>query len=193
VIDLFEGCLAATTFNLIPLAPGDIRNEMPQGNYFIQGGVNTLLDILQKRKIENIFPTAPLHVAAALVQERFGYVTWIEGIEEILPCIPDTLILGVGNGLLTVSYNRDDTCIPYCSSPEICPVTGDRHSQPLYDLLAHAIPEGYVLISHQLNPGIGAIRGEELQKIFQTIQHRSRLIIGTACKCHGIITALKKP
>ncbi|MEM4702614.1 MAG: hypothetical protein QXK77_04195, partial [Archaeoglobaceae archaeon] len=88
--------------------------------------------------------------------------------------------------------NRDDTCIQNCSSPEICPVTKIKRPCPMYDLLSFACSEAHILISHQLAPGLGAIRGEDLLEVLEISRKVDKLIVATACKCHGVITALIK-
>ncbi len=180
VIDVDENCL--------------VRREIElerHGGSFVKGGVKELLRIVEEEKPELIFPTAPIHVAAALLVEKFDLSVWHEGIDLVLPGIPIKLIVSAGRGSIVVSYNRDYDCLPRCSAPDVCPVTKIRKPAPMYSLLEFAIPDGFVVKSHYLKPGLGAIRGEDVEELFKWAKGREELVVGTACRCHGVVTALK--
>jgi hypothetical protein len=62
---------------------------------------------------------------------------------------------------------------------------------PMYKLLSFAAPNGIVLRSYQLQPGLGALKGREVLEMLERCKGRDKVIVGTACKCHGVITALR--
>jgi hypothetical protein len=160
--------------------------------YFVEGGVYEALRIFEELKPEYVFPTAPIHLSAALVQEKYRFKTWEEGVDFLLSGLPPRIIISAGRGSVVVSYNRDYECQPYCSAPDICPVTEIKKPAPMFRMLGFAARNGFVIQSHQLKPGIGALRGEELEILMKWVEGKNKAFIGTACRCHGVLTALRK-
>lgn len=183
VIDLDENCAVQRELHL-----KDFDGE----SGFLKGGIKEALDILLSKKPELIFPTAPIHLAAAIIKEFYEMKEWNEEINCILSGLPPKIILSVGRGSVVVSYNRDYTCIENCSAPDVCPVTKIRKPAPMYELVSFAIPNGYVIRSEYLKPGLGAIKGEQITKLVEIVKERDSIAVATACRCHGVITALKK-
>ena len=147
--------------------------------------------MIENVESEYVFPTAPVHVAALLVKERYGLEVWSEGINQVLIGIPLKVIVSIGKGTVVVSYNRDKPCRQACNAPPICSVTKLKKPCPMYELLQFVAPESIILRSYQLEPGLGALKWEEI-KLLEKCKERASIIVGTACKCHGVITALKK-
>ncbi|MCX8172709.1 MAG: NAD-binding protein [Archaeoglobaceae archaeon] len=156
----------------------------------INVGAEKLGEIVEKLNPEWIFPTAPLHVAAETVRNDFE--PWNEGIEEILIRIPKNIVVSSVKGSIFLSYNRDKRCPPNCIAPEICPITKIKREKPMFELLSSAFPEAIILISHQLAPGLGAIKGSEFVEFIRKTRKVEKIIVATACRCHGVITPLKK-
>ncbi len=173
VLDPSEDCEVAKTFK----------------DNFVKAKAEDLPKFIEELKPEWIFPTAPIHVVAEAIKHRFK--PWNEKVNEILSGLPMKVIVSVGRGSIVLSYNRDDFCVENCSSPEICPVTKIKRPCPMFELIKFACNEARVLISHQLAPGIGAIRGEEFSAILEESKKAKKIVVATACKCHGVITALK--
>jgi hypothetical protein len=190
VVDVDIKCLAAKSYDLRRVSTRDIR-KLGAGRYFIEGGVYEALKIIEELKPEHIFPTAPIHLSAALIQEKFKLNPWFEGIDGVLPGLPAKVILSVGRGSVVVTYNRDYECQPNCSAPDRCPVTGVLKPAPMYRMLEFAAPNGFIVQSHQLKPGIGALKRDELDLLFRWAYGKKELIVGTACRCHGVVTALR--
>ncbi len=100
------------------------------------------------------------------------------------------------DGSLLISY-ADFKCPDDCPEPaEACTVTGESRSKPLHALLAEINPPGFqnhVITSRQLAPGLGGYAFAELQNLFQKVlqAEKSKWLIGTACKCHGVMTAME--
>jgi hypothetical protein len=187
LVDKDPNCLAVKKYKL--KTAFDIDAE---GEFFIQGEIATVLQLIARLKPEYVFPTAPIHIAAELAQSKFKLATWDEAINYILANLPPSVILRAGSGTLIVSYNRDKECIEKCEAPEVCPSTRKRKPCTMDKLMKFACPEGFILISHQLAPSIGALRGSELLEFFAQVEEKDKFVVATACSCHGFFTALKK-
>jgi hypothetical protein len=187
LVDIDPNCLAVKRFELKSSAQIGTKGE-----YFLQGGIVTVLELIDTLKPEYIFPTAPIHIAAELAKIKFKLVPWAEEINSILPNLPPTVILRAGRGNLIVSYNRDKNCLEKCEAPEVCPSTQKRKPCTMDRLMKFAYPEGFILISHQMAPGMGALKGSELLEFFDWAEKKDRFIIATACNCHGFFTAFQK-
>lgn len=187
LVDKDPNCLAVKRYKLKTAFEIDA-----EGEHFIQGEIATVSQLMARLKPEYVFPTAPIHVAAELAQSRFKLELWDEAINYILANLPPSLILRAGRGNLIVSYNRDKDCIEKCEAPEVCPSTHTRKPCTMDRLMKFACPEGFILISHQLAPGLGALKGSELLEFFAQVEKKDKFVVATACDCHGFFTALKK-
>jgi len=187
LVDIDPNCLAVKRFGLKSSA--QIGTE---GEYFLQGDIAIVLELVDALKPEYVFPTAPTHIAAELAKIKFKLVPWAEEINSILANLPSTVILRAGRGNLIVSYNRDKDCLEKCEAPEVCPATQKRRPCTMDRLMKFAYPEGFILISHQMAPGMGALKGSELLEFFDWAEKKDKFIIATACNCHGFFTAFKK-
>ena len=156
LVDKDPNCLATRRFKLKP--PAHIGEE---GEYFLEGDMPQVLELITCLKPEYVFPTAPIHVAAELVKNKFEFEPWDEVIDCILANLPASVILQVGKGNLIVSYNRDKECLERCDAPEVCPVSRKRKPCTMDKLVRFANPEGNTLTSYHLAPGMGALKGRE--------------------------------
>lgn len=188
LVDKNTNCLAVKKYKL--KTAFDIDAE---GEFFIQGEIAAVSQLIARLEPEYVFPTAPIHIAAELAQSKFKLEPWDEAINYILANLPPSVILRAGSGSLIVSYNRDKECIEKCEAPEVCPSTRKRKPCTMDKLMKFACPEGFILISHQLAPGIGALKGSELSEFFDWAEKKDKFVVATACDCHGFFTALKKP
>jgi len=144
-----------------------------------------------------IIPAIPLHLAAewlkAYLEARGWKITLNEPPEEILSHLPHVWE-GIG-GTLLISY-ADFLCPDDCPEPlDHCPTTGETRPEPLHDLLSHLdVPKHqiYIVRSRQLAPGLGGYRAEDLRDLLKKVkQKEGKWLVGTACKCHGALTALE--
>jgi hypothetical protein len=188
LVDKNTNCLAVKKYKL--KTAFDIDAE---GEFFIQGEIAAVSQLIARLEPEYVFPTAPIHIAAELAQSKFKLAPWDEAINYTLANLPPSVILRAGSGSLIVSYNRDKECIEKCEAPEVCPSTRKRKPCTMDKLMKFACPEGFILISHQLAPGIGALKGSELSEFFDWAEKKDKFVVATACDCHGFFTALKKP
>ena len=187
LVDIDPSCLAVKRFGL--KSSTQIGTE---GEYFLQGGIAIVLELIDALKPEYIFPTAPIHIAAELAKIKFKLAPGDEEINSILANLPSTVVLRAGRGNLIVSYNRDKNCIEKCEAPEVCPSTQKRKPCTMDRLMKFAYPEGFILISHQMATGMGALKGSELREFFDWAEKKERFVIATACNCHGFFTAFQK-
>ncbi|RLI72643.1 hypothetical protein DRO97_08720 [Archaeoglobales archaeon] len=193
VVDESEECFAVKNFELVRVTKAEEINLSDLSkNYFLKGGIREALELIENFKPVYVFTTAPIHVAAALVKEKYNLREWNEGINFILAGIPLKVVISVGKGSVVVSYNRDKTCKPRCEALDVCPITKLKKPCPMYELLRFASPEGIILQSHQLEPGLGALKGEEVLEMLEKCSGKDKIVIGTACRCHGVVTALAR-
>ena len=146
--------------------------------------------------LNTIVPAVPVHLAFEWLRcylDRKFMIKKISVPEEIKPLLPYTW-LGSEESLL-VSY-ADFVCPDDCPEPEFCTVTGERRELPLHDLLSHLDLLDFrvhVIRSYQLAPGLGGYKVGDLKTAAEklTRDEAGRWLLGTACKCHGILTALE--
>jgi hypothetical protein len=150
------------------------------------------LELIDAFKPEYVFPTAPVHIAADMAKIRFAIIPWAEAVNHILPKLPQALVLHAGHGKIIVSFNRDNHCQENCSMPETCPTSHVKKPCTITRLMEFACPEAFILVSHSMAPGMGALKGSELTEFFSWARGRAEFVVGTACDCHGVFSAFKK-
>ena len=187
VVDKDPFCLAVKRYGL-----KSVERVVAEGEHFFEGGIAKVLELIECVEPEYVFPTAPIHIAAELAKSKFELTPWDEVIDCILANLPPSVVLQAGRGNLIVSYNRDKDCLERCDAPEVCPVTSKRKPCTMDKLMKFACPDGIILISHQLAPGMGALKGKELLEFFAQAEKMDRFVVATACACHGFFTALQK-
>ena len=78
---------------------------------------------------------------------------------------------------------------------ESCTVTGRRREASLFDVIRAIKVAGYdirVLQSHQLAPGVGGYQLSALWRLLEEVcSIAERILVATACRCHGVIDALR--
>lgn len=184
---------------IIELQPGGQLRKLAReaGAEIIPGqGVGALIRILGENG-------PPVWVIPAVPQHLL--VDWLlitlakQGIQrrtvpdEALPRVPSLTRGADGQMLLSLA---DFLCPDDCPEPALnCTVTGRPRGLPLYQRLAKINLPGWstgVLRSRQLAPGVGGYPSSDLLALKQRIQqHGGCWLIGTACRCHGIVGALR--
>ena len=195
VVDTDPNCLAVERYGLKQVA-----TVGSTGEFFLKGDLTTSLTLITELKPEYVFPTTPIHIVAELAKIKFKLEPWNEAINPILPYLPEAVVLRAGRGELVVSFNRDKDCIDKCESPQVCPspkmkkpCTMDRLRPCTMDkLMRFACPEGFILFSHTMSPGMGAFKGKEIIEFFDWAEKREKFVVGTACNCHGVFWGFKK-
>ncbi len=87
-------------------------------------------------------------------------------------------------------------CPDDCPEAEpVCPVSGESRKIPLYEELASVDVPGFqvrVIPSRQLAPGVGGYPPGRLPALAQELRAcQGKVLIATACRCHGVVHALK--
>ena len=144
-----------------------------------------------------IIPAVPFHLAYEWLRGYLGRARGPERLkvpQEIASALPHTW--EGPEGTLLVSY-ADFRCPDDCPEPAgYCTVTRSKRSTPLYELLRRIAPADYsacIIRSRQLAPGLGGYRLEDLRCLSAAVRttRTERWLIGTACKCHGMVTAFR--
>jgi len=182
VVDPDEKCLS----NL-----SDLRVEKVLGD-----GIQFLLENFHYLKQDNtVVPALPVHLAYEwLIQFLPGEMKIRKlTVPETKPPLPNAW--PASEGSMLVSY-ADFLCPDDCPEPVHCTVTGEKREQPLYSLLRnlHLPPFNlHIIRSHQLAPGLGGYKVGDLKETADMVlgNKSGKWILGTACKCHGILTAFE--
>ena len=144
---------------------------------------------------QTIVPAVPTHLAFEwLVQYAEGGIVREEIPEEMKTCLPNSWVSQEGS--LLVSY-ADFLCPDDCPEPaDRCTVTGRKRGIPLYERLSRMDLAGYrvhVIRSRQLAPGVGGYKVADLSDLGKKLRMHpdEKWIVGTACRCHGVVTAFR--
>jgi hypothetical protein len=187
VVDTDPKCLAVKRFKL-----RTSEHHILEREGFACGGLPEVLALIDELKPEYLFPTAPIHLAADLAKIKFELVPWGEAIISILPKLPQVVVLQVESERLVVSFNKGYDCIERCSMPEICPSSGIKKPCTMISLMRFASPEAFILVSHSMTPGMGALKSSELLEFFNWAKTKEKFTVATACDCHGVFSAFRK-
>jgi len=143
-----------------------------------------------------IVPALPVHLAAEWVAGRLGadQLRRIAFSSDIDPLLPHPM--RGSNGNIYVSH-ADFRCPDNCPEPaNLCTVTQKPRQRNMFELLGEVrLPrlEALVIRSHQLGPGVGGYRPAALFELLSRVQNaRGPLFIGTACRCHGVLTPFER-
>ena len=143
-----------------------------------------------------IIPALPVHLAAEWILLHLGpkRLRRIPIPPEFEVLVPNPIRGPEGN--LYVSH-ADFRCPADCDEPrDICTVTRNIRQQNMFELLEELDIKPFkalALRSHQLGPGIGGYRPEQLfETMTQVRQARGAIALSTACRCHGVITGLER-
>ena len=141
-----------------------------------------------------IIPMVPVHVAyhwllkGPLARSGWKPLAVPGALEHLVP----TTQRGP-EGEIYLSRARH-LCPDDCAEPETCPVTGEVRDLSLHQELASLKLSGYqvkVIPSRQLAPGVGGYTPRQLLDLAGDLDAlRGKVLIATACRCHGVIHGL---
>jgi hypothetical protein len=174
--------------------PADPLLQSPEVCTTAGEGAATLAALLREGGAPDwIVPAVPVHLAAEWIRlsvagANLRKIPVPAAVERSLP----NPARGA-QGDLYVS-TADFICPADCPEPEAyCYLTGKRRT-PLFQQLQGMELPGYrvaVLRSYQLGAGVGGCRAEQLLDLRRRVAEiRARVLICTASRCHGVITAL---
>ncbi len=154
-------------------------------------------NLTAESRVAKIIPALPLHLAVEWLKNLLSEknIPWqpVDIPDELLGSLPHPLRQSPSQAVVS---HADFICPSYCNEPErICTHTGKERPQALFELLEdveYAPFTSLVIRSRQFASGVGGFLPEDLRNLYQQCQSLSKtpLLIGTACKCHGIIDGL---
>ena len=173
------------------------RCRAPTSKLEISDGIEFLEKYLEKgRKPDWIIPALPVHLAAEWLLVHMGpkRLRRISLPSELEKAVPNPIRGSEGN--LYVSH-ADFRCPQDCDEPrDICTITRKLRKQNMYDFLGSIQIEPFKPLnirSHQLGPGIGGYRAEQLFELRKNVEQATGpVLLSTACRCHGVITGLER-
>ena len=180
-----------------PVEENLLKCAGPTTTLEVSDGVKFLERHLKKgRKPDWIIPALPVHLAAEWILLHLG-PTRLRRIplpSELDRQVPNPIRGSEGN--LYVSH-ADFKCPADCDEPrDICSITRKMRHQNMYDFLLNLSIKPFNSLnirSYQLGPGIGGYRAEQLLEMKATVEQATGpVLLSTACRCHGVITALER-
>lgn len=180
-----------------PVAENLLKFKGPTTTLKISDGVEYLnTHLSNSRKPDWIIPALPVHLAAEWVLAHLGAqrLKRISLPSEIETFIPNPIRGSEGN---IYASHADFRCPDDCGEPrDICTITRKSRKQNMFALLGNLDIEPFIALnirSHQLGPGIGGYHPEQLMAMMDNVrQARGPILLSTACRCHGVITGLKR-
>ncbi|MBU1342241.1 MAG: potassium transporter [Proteobacteria bacterium] len=160
-------------------------------------GIKFITEHLEpKAEVSWIIPSLPVHLAFEFCRLKIGPDRLVRTSlsSQIDAFLPNPLH---GTNQDIYASNANFICPSNCSEPkDACTVTKQHRKQDLFRRLEALHYKDYtpiVLRSRQLGPGIGGYSPAQLFDFLKKVaQHRGPLIVCTACRCHGVITGVKR-
>ena len=161
-------------------------------------GISELDRLLKTgHSFDYVIPAVPFHVAFEYLLHNLKPLGAIRSSVPPSSGLPNTL-MGESGDLYTSL--ADFLCPENCSEPPLyCTVTGKSREKPLYQTLTDTFRsyESRVIQSQQLAPGVGGfpprILGDLLEDLRALAMLGQPILISTACRCHGVTSALSFP
>ena len=180
-----------------PVEKNLLKCKGPTTTLRISDGVKFLESHLKTGcKPDWIIPALPVHLAAEWILLHLG-PTRLKRVPlppELDRQVPNPIRGSEGN--LYVSH-ADFKCPADCDEPhDICSITRKMRKQNMFELLGSLNVEPFKALnlqSHQLGPGIGGYRAEQLLELSENVEQATGpVLLSTACRCHGVITGLER-
>jgi len=144
-----------------------------------------------------IIPALPIHLAAEWCLMRIGpdLLAPVDLPSEIEPLLPNSMHGSDGN--IYVSH-ANFKCPEDCPEPrDLCTVTREKKKPDMFKVLAEVnFPpfQPIVIRSHQLAPGVGGYRPDQLFSLLDQVQKtKGDVLLSTACRCHGVVSGFHRP
>jgi hypothetical protein len=176
---------------VVELRLGDSDNEVKAGVTFVrEDAVSFLSGSSDIGPTDWIIPTVPFHLAASLVLAGLPGARAAHIPERTLSIAPNPYPVNHSSICYSVA---DFICPDACPEGDLCSVTGE-YREPLCLRLKQTEIPGFklsVLRSRQILPGIGGYQVADLHTLTRQVGPGNNLI-ATACKCHAILTGIKR-
>ncbi len=185
-------------FVLVDPESENLRNcKTPQATLEVSDGIDFIENHLSNSGGPDwIIPALPHHLAAEWLLLHLGpnRLRRIELPADLERLVPNPFRGCEGN--LYVSH-ANFKCPEDCDEPrDICTITRKMRRQNMYDFLLNLSIEpfnSFNIRSCQLGPGIGGYRAQQLLELAATVEQATGpVLLSTACRCHGVITALER-
>ncbi|MFX0072410.1 MAG: hypothetical protein ACFFAO_15100 [Candidatus Hermodarchaeota archaeon] len=190
---------------------------------FLNTDITVINDILNDFTPKFIIPVVPVHLVFLIVknlltENLISVLPDSKFVDSIANKINPNLLLSkvLEKGNIYLSYAKiNEMCPDNCSGPlNYCPnfkrekpITVTKYIKDF--LKIHHVIEisrnktnliTVLIESYQLKPGLGALKGEEIKLIMNTLKETLELlknqnfqiITATTCNCHGVISLFKK-
>jgi hypothetical protein len=141
-----------------------------------------------------IVPALPVHLAAEwCLKKQESRMRRCDVPDSIDSLVPNAMHGGDGDVYTShATFRCPETC---CEPAELCSVTTEPRKKNMFEILGDIrLPdfEPLIIRSHQLGPGIGGYRPEALFALNKHLDSVSGgVLLGTACRCHGVVTGLR--
>lgn len=184
-------------FLVDPVKENLLKFNGPATTLRVSDGVEFLeSNLTSGRNPDWIIPALPIHLAAEWILVHLGAAGLKRIVlpSEIETRIPNPIRGSDGN---IYASQADFRCPEDCDEPrDICTVTRKLRKQNMFELLGNldiAPFRALNIQSHQLGPGIGGYRPDQLFDLMEKVkQARGAILVSTACRCHGVITGLER-
>ena len=163
----------------------------------IEEGLSFLRQFLPEDREAYIIPAVPFHLAFEFILSRLQKAGWKRVPVPPLPSLPNLMTGKTGDLYVSIANFK---CPEDCPEPSrYCTVTRERRPKPLYQLLRdlRGSFQSKVIRSEQLGLGVGGFKTKRVFDLLEEIQKKKTpgqsILISTACRCHGVISALSFP
>ncbi len=170
--------------------------DLPTGVECVRAdGVAWLVEhFVPQTRVGKIIPAIPKHLAAEWLKRKLAE----EGADVRTLDIPEDLLLRFPHPMRLspsqiVMSHADSICPPNCAEPdELCSSTRRPRPTPLYQLLRTMDCDSFtplIVRSRQFAAGVGGFFPEDLWQLLARARSLPGipLLVGSACKCHGIV------
>ena len=152
--------------------------------------------LLQPHYPDWIIPAIPVHVAYEWLRARLSARDEVQSLTvpaEVAGQLPNPIKGAAGQLYISIA---DFICPENCPEPAgICTYTGKPRPMILHEFLKSFRHENFksiVIRSHQLAPGMGGYKPEQLFNALKEIRStHASILLSTACSCHGVMHAFK--
>jgi hypothetical protein len=154
-----------------------------------EDGVNFLARSGQVKNSDVVIPLAPLNVAAEYLLLSLKGAVPTELPSDLRNFFRVSSL--IDKYTLCVSY-ADFLCPDDCEEGDACKITGEKRV-PMFEKLRQTVVPGFqtfVVRSHQILPGVGGYKFQELTKLRDSISPDKKNMICTSCRCHAIISGI---
>ncbi len=166
-------------------------DEVEGTRWLKQSAVSFLKESLTPDSHHVIIPMVPFHLAASFLLASFSDLREVQLPSSVESMVPHPY--RINESTLAASL-ADFLCPDDCPEGDVCTVTGEPRDHPLHEKLGNLnIPHFKIMVqrSHQILPGIGGYGATELLKLRDELPD-GRFVLATSCKCHAIMTALRR-